>query len=139
MLLKFIKGTKIDVELETEYSKLKEHISNILNQMNLLLEEPMGMMSDRLAGTDAPPREMGSTNRMPPPPGKVAPGDDLDEILNGMEQVIKQMDAAKRGLGLVNKLGDGASRTKHRSRVMGNMNRIRANVRRIEKMLANTE
>lgn len=53
-----------------------------------------------------------------------------------LDAVIKQMEAAKRGLGIVNKLKPGPDRAKHASRVMGNMNRIRAHIKRIEKALA---
>lgn len=52
------------------------------------------------------------------------------------DETARMLDAAKRGLGLTNKLGDSASRTRFRSRVMGNLNRIRAKLARITKALA---
>ena len=134
MLLEHVKGTTVDTELEAEYTALTEQMDALLNQMSVLLEAPMSAMADRLAGQDAPPQESGNTERMSAP-GQINPGENMDEIMNAMEQVMKQMEAAKRGLGMVNKLGDSPSRTTNRSRVMGNMNRIRANLRRIEKML----
>jgi len=54
------------------------------------------------------------------------------------DETSKMLDAAKRGLGLTNKLKDSASRTKFRSRVMGNLNRIRAKLMRITKALSAT-
>jgi len=146
MLLEHVKGIHPDTELEAEYSALAEHVNLLLNQMNVILEAPMGAEARIDAapvprgamgrGGDLPPEEGGSM----PAPGKVETGEGgMDEVIGAMEQVTKQMDAAKRGLGLVNKLGDSPSRTMNRSRIMGNMNRIRANLRRIEKMLAGME
>lgn len=136
MLLEHIKGTIPDAELETEYSVLAEQVNNLLDQMNLILEAPMDAIADRLAGGNPP---HGNPSEPMPAPGQVNVEGGMDEILAAMEQVMKQMDAAKRGLGLVNKLGDSPSRTTNRSRVMGNMNRIRGNLQRIEKMLTNIQ
>ena len=58
---------------------------------------------------------------------------DIDGELN---MVSKMFDAAKKGLGLVNKLPRGAEKAKHASRVMTNMNIIRAAIARIQKQLA---
>jgi len=143
MLLENIKAKAPDAELEAEYAELVEQTTTILDQIKLLLEEPMGnaAVADRLS-EPMPSAEDGVVNDPPtrmPAPGQVAPEGGMEEIMAGMDQVMKQMEAAKRGLGLVNKLGDSPSRTKNRSRIMGNMNRIRANVRRIEKMLASME
>ncbi len=138
MLLEHVKGVTIDTEIDAEYDKLNEQAKKLLDQMNMILEAPMDMMSDKLAGQDMPPQEMGDTERMPAP-GQVEAGGSMEEIMAAMEQVMKQMEAAKRGLGLVNKLGDSPSRTTNRSRLMGNMNRIRANLRRVEKMLASLQ
>lgn len=46
-----------------------------------------------------------------------------------------QLQAAKAAMGLCNTLSDSAFRTKHKSRVMGNLNRLRAQVKRIQKQL----
>ncbi len=73
---------------------------------------------------------------LPPRPGQAEPSSsEENDVLVAMDRVIRQMEAAKRALGLSNRLGDGPSRTKNRSRILGNMNKIRANLRRIEKML----
>ena len=60
---------------------------------------------------------------------------DPENIMGAMETVVKQMDAAKRAMAIINKMADGPSRTRNRSRVMGNLNRIRGSLRRIEKMM----
>ena len=133
MLLEHVKGTTVDTELEAEYTTLTEQMDALLNRMNVILEAPMGMMADRLAGEDSAADEMGMDKM--PAPGQVGTGDNMEEIMVAMEQVMKQMEAAKRGLGFVNKLGDSPSRTTNKSRIMGNMNKIRGNLRRIEKML----
>jgi len=142
MLLEQVKGIKPDLELQEEFDKVTEQINVILDEMALLIEAP-GNAAFRLQGGEqgigepsisSPDNEMGD-NRMPAP-GQVQGGESMDEVLAAMDQVMKQMDAAKRGLGFVNKLSAGDSKNKNRSRVMGNMNRIRGNVRRIEKMLA---
>ncbi len=144
MLLENIKAKAPDAELEAEYEELVEQTTAVLDQIKLLLEEPMGnaAVADRLSDP-MPSAEDGVVNDAParrmPAPGQVAPEGGMEEVMAGMDQVMKQMEAAKRGLGLVNKLGDGPSRTQNRSRIMGNMNRIRANVRRIEKMLSSME
>ncbi len=146
MLLEQVKGIVPDAELNTEYEALSEHINLLLNQMNVILEAPFdgrAAADSRIDNASIPPGAMGSGedihtsdggNKMPRP-GQVDTGGSIEEVLSAMEQVTKQMDAAKRGLGLVNKLPPGESRGTNASRIMGNMNRIRANVRRIEKML----
>lgn len=141
MLLEHVKNIFPDAELNTEYSALTEQMNILLDHMNMILEAPMDQMSDRLSGAtqgtgqDVPPSQGGAP--MQGGPGQITAGDgSMDEIMTAMEQVTKQMEAAKRGMGLINKLGDSPFRTKNRSRMMGHMNRIRGNLRRIEKMLA---
>lgn len=144
MLLENITAKSPDTELEAEYQELVEQTTVVLDQIKLLLEEPMGnsAVASRLSDP-MPSAEDGVVNDPAAPmpaPGQVAPqGGSMEEVISAMDQVMKQMEAAKRGLGLVNKLGDSPSRTQNRSRIMGNMNRIRANVRRIEKMLGEME
>lgn len=143
MLLENITAKAPDTELEAEYAELVEQTTNILDQIKILLEEPMGnaAVADRLS-EPMPSAEDGVVNDPAvPPPGQVAPGEgaSMEDVVAAMDQVMRQMEAAKRALGLVNKLGDSPSRTKNRSRIMSNMNRIRANVRRIEKMLSEME
>jgi len=65
---------------------------------------------------------------------KMAAGEDMTDVL---DRISKQFDAAKKGLGLANKLPKGESRKKHASRIMGNLNTIRAALRRVEKQIAN--
>ena len=134
MLLEHVKGIKPDTELEAEYQKLVEEANALIEKMeqiSIITEQPMAAMADRLSGEEAAP--MGGEKM--PAPGAVETGGDMEEVMAAMETVMKQMEAARRGLGIVNKLADSPSRTRNRSRVMGNMNRIRANLRRIEKML----
>lgn len=61
--------------------------------------------------------------------------DDFFEIGDMLQDALNKYSAAKRGLGIANKLQDPADRAVHRSRIMGNMNRLRALVRRIEQKL----
>ena len=51
-------------------------------------------------------------------------GIDTDEM--SIEEIQKRLDAASRALGIANRLRDPAYRTQHLSRVMSNMNTIRA-------------
>ena len=60
----------------------------------------------------------------------------VDQVMADMEDLSGKFQAARRGLGLVNKLAAGESKTKHAKRIMGNLNRIRAQLRRVEKQLA---
>lgn len=60
----------------------------------------------------------------------------VDQTMKDMEDVSKRFEAARRGLGLVNKLQAGPSKKKHGARVLGNLNRIRGLLRRLEKQLA---
>lgn len=41
------------------------------------------------------------------------------------EQIEHMLDAAKRGLGIANKLKDKEEQRKHRSQILGNLNKIR--------------
>jgi hypothetical protein len=62
--------------------------------------------------------------------------DDLDPDLDtAMEQLAKRLDAARRGLGLTNKLPPGDSRVLHRRKIMGNLNKIRSLFNFIQKKL----
>ena len=48
----------------------------------------------------------------------------------GATELEKLLDAAKRGLGLANKLKNPAEKKKHLSRILGNLNKIRAALKR---------
>jgi hypothetical protein len=64
------------------------------------------------------------------------PGMDLDEQMAILE---KRMAAARRGIGITNRMPDSPERTKHRSRVMGNLNTIRAQLNKVIKTYAEFE
>lgn len=57
---------------------------------------------------------------------------DLD-MEQQLAELTKRMEAARRGLGLVNKFPAGPARTEHRKRIMGNLNTIRAMLGRVLK------
>ncbi len=62
--------------------------------------------------------------------------DDLDPDLDtAMDQLAKRLEAARRGLGLTNKLPPGDSRIMHRRKIMGNLNKIRSLFNFIQKKL----
>lgn len=55
----------------------------------------------------------------------------VDTSSMNLSQLEKGFDAAKRGLGLANKLKNPADKKKHLSRIMGNLNKLRAALKRI--------
>lgn len=57
------------------------------------------------------------------------------DMMAQMDELSKRFEAAKRGLGLVNKLSPGPTKSKHMSRIMGNLNRIRGMLRQVEKQI----
>jgi hypothetical protein len=61
--------------------------------------------------------------------------EDFFAIGDMLQDALNKYSAAKRGLGIANRLQDPADRAVHRSRIMGNMNRLRALVRSIEQKL----
>ena len=56
------------------------------------------------------------------------------DALLAIDGVIKQLEAAKRGLGIANRLRDPVARKKHKGAVLGNLNRIRNRLAQIEKL-----
>ncbi len=54
-----------------------------------------------------------------------------DDLMGMFDEASKRFEAARRGIGLTNKLPPGPERAQHRSRIMGNLNRLRALVDRI--------
>ena len=48
-----------------------------------------------------------------------------------LEDIEKMFDAAKRGLGIVNKIKDPIQKKKHASAVLSNLNKIRGAMQRI--------
>lgn len=76
---------------------------------------------------DALTEDMG-TFQMPEPASNATSDEQL-------ELAIRQFTAARRALGLVNKLGAGPTKARHASRVLVVLNKIRATIRRIEKQI----
>ena len=112
MLLEQVKNINfVDEELEAEFTELTEAINHI--------NEAMGMPAPGQA--DA---ELGTPDNSAP-----------EDMVSAMEVVIKQMEAAKRAMTILNKMPDSESRTRNRSRVMGNLNRIRGSVTRVFKKM----
>lgn len=60
---------------------------------------------------------------------------DLD-LEQQLEEITKRMNAAHRGMGIVNRMSESPERTKHRSRVMSNLNIIRGMLSRVLKKQA---
>lgn len=56
-------------------------------------------------------------------------------IVEQLKSAIKKFEAAKRGLGIVNKLSPGDKKKQHASRVMSNMNKLRSQVQNLENNL----
>jgi len=57
------------------------------------------------------------------------------EVGDMLNDALVKYNAAKKGLGITNKLKDPAQKAVHRSRIMANLNSLRALVRKIEKSL----
>jgi len=65
---------------------------------------------------------------------------DLDPDLDmAFAQLLKRLEAAKRGLGLSNKLPNNESRVMHRRAIMSNMNKIRTLFNFIGKKLGDSD
>lgn len=56
-----------------------------------------------------------------------------NDLVAAFDEAEKRLGAAKRGLGLVNKLPPGEERSENRRRIMANLNRLRALFDRITK------
>jgi len=59
-----------------------------------------------------------------------------DELMNLMGDAILKFTAARKGIGIANKLSNPKERQKHRSAIMGNLNRLRGLMARIDKAMA---
>jgi hypothetical protein len=57
------------------------------------------------------------------------------EVDAAMQELEKRLAAARKGLGLTNKLPPGESRVLHRRRILTNLNHIRAKFRQLDKIL----
>ncbi len=127
MLLEQVKNINYtDEELEAEYAEVLESFNTIMTQLN----EDYGMpnaQADRI-----------------PQPGMADAGikqnafPEDDEVNTALENAVKQMVAVKKAITILNKMPDSASRTRNKSRVMGNLNRIRGSLQRIVKMMDDT-
>lgn len=121
MLLEQVKNiSDTDEELAKEMDLLTEQFLELVDR----LEEDMNQFAQGRTGAPEP----GTTDQ--------GVGTEPDDIIAALDQAIKQMDAAKRGMGILNKMGDSSFRTKNKSRVLGNMNKIRGSLQRVDKMLA---
>lgn len=56
-----------------------------------------------------------------------------------IETLEKQIEAARKGLGIVNKLKAGPEKAKHAKRVMSNLNKLRSKLSKLKKELASKE
>lgn len=128
MLLEQVKNVNfVDEELENEIQELSESISTVVEH------------AARELGMTAP----GSNMRIPPPGttddairGQESPED--EDVLSTLDVIVKQMVAAKKAMTILNRMADSSSRTKNKSRVMGNLNRIRGSLQRVVKIMDRT-
>lgn len=65
--------------------------------------------------------------------GLIVESEDTDNLF---DETARMLAAAKRGLGITNKLKNPEDRKRHRSRIMGTLNKLRAQLGRIEKAIA---
>jgi len=86
------------------------------------LRKLAGMETSMIEDLNANIKELDLFEKMYP--GKNNLNIDTDQM--SIEEVQKRMDAASRGIGLVNRLSDPNMRRKHLSRIMSNLNTIRA-------------
>lgn len=62
---------------------------------------------------------------------------DVSKPLDGqLQQAIDQLAAAKRALAIANRFRNPVDRAKHRGRIMGMLNRIRASLGRLQDAIA---
>lgn len=62
--------------------------------------------------------------------------DESKPLEGQLQQAIDQLAAAKRALSIANRFQNPADRTKHRSRIMGMLNRIRHSLARLQDAIA---
>lgn len=81
-----------------------------MNHMNLnLIQELQDLHEDM-------------STRMPALDREISSPEQFDQTI---EEISRRFEAARRALGLVNKLSDGPTKKRHAARVMANMNIIR--------------
>ena len=59
----------------------------------------------------------------------------MNAIDSDLNDLSNRFDAAKRGLGIVNRLSAGQTKLKHTQRVMSNLSRIRTDIANLEKKI----
>lgn len=118
-LLKELFDSKTEVETEAKLNALKEEWK--------ALGKKLAVKEIKEGVTDLLRRDTGL--------GQVG-GASLEQNL---EEIEHRFAAARRGLGLVNKLPNGESKTFHRKRIMGNLNRIRVLLAQVQAAVARQE
>jgi len=123
MLLEQVKNINaIDEEVEKEYNDLFESISTFFEEIGMSsaggrMPSP-GMADEKIRSQGMPENDQ-----------------ELEKALN---DVVTQMQAAQKAMGMLNQMADSPFRTKHRSRVMSNLNKIRGSFQRVMKMVPDT-
>lgn len=56
----------------------------------------------------------------------------MNKIESDLDDLSQKFEAAKRGLGIVNKLSAGNTKLKHTQRVMGNLSKLRTQLLNLE-------
>lgn len=59
----------------------------------------------------------------------------MNKIESDMDELSRKFEAAKRGLGIVNKLSAGLTKLKHTQRVMSNLSTLRSDILNLEKKI----
>lgn len=63
------------------------------------------------------------------------PEPDTSSPTEQLEKAMRQLFAARKALGIVNRLSTGETKTRHASRVLTVLNKIRGSIARIEKQI----
>ena len=116
MLLEHVKNVNFtDEELDAEFAEVLESFNTVMTQLNEDFGMPQPGMADDVVKQQAFPED--------------------DEVTGALENAVKQMVAVKKAMVILNKMPDSESRTRNKSRVMGNLNRIRGSLQRVVKMM----
>ena len=131
MLLEHVKNINfVDEELEAEFTELTEAIATMLSRLDE--DSPwLGKSATDVRQNMPQPGMADADVRNQEEPVR-------DDVIAAMDNIIKQMEAAKNAMVILNQMSDSPSRTKNRSRVMGNLNRIRGSFQRVTKMMQGT-
>jgi len=124
MLLEHVKNVNfVDEELEAEFAEVLESFNAVMTQ----LEEDFGRPGEGAEGMPQPGMADAGVRQQSFP--------EDDEVNTALDNAVKQMVAVKKAMVILNKMADSESRTRNKSRVMGNLNRIRGSLQRIVKMM----